>query len=138
MGADVNIWRMSDCFLVKPWQMADIYEWKDKRTQLLVRYIISMMPRSICKTLYTDGQNWMQFATELPDWWSSAISKGYTRISSRAEACKRVQQWLNISPDMKHKAIQERLKTLGINLPMVEVQNMIYHPKDYLKRALKL
>lgn len=128
--SDINIWRLSDAWLVKPLQLMDTANYEDKRTQLLIKYIIQMQPKSKEYATFTNGDDWIRFRHPKPEWWTENISKSYSRKSVLQIAEYIAQCYEN---GMRVKTIQDKVKARGWNFAKDEIELAATNPKRFAK-----
>lgn len=125
---DINIWRLSDAWLVKPLQLMDTVAFEDSRTRMLQRYLTQMQPRDREHVLFSTGDEWIRFRHPKPAWWTEDISKGYAKPNA-AETVKFIVKALESGT--KSDEIINRLKSRGITLTKMEVQQCGNNPKVF-------
>lgn len=130
---DINIFRLSDCFLFKRLQMtevADLQKQEQSRRNTFLQYVSMMQPRSFEETLWTNGDRWLQMETGLPDWWSEEISKGYSKMNV-TNRNKFIQEMFKggVSPKM----MVDRLKARGFTMDIGDIMQIAQMDKDVLE-----
>ena len=77
---DINAMRGAHCFFFKRLSWEESAKKHDSTAfDMLMRFIMRMMPMNPSQTLFTDGFRWMGFETDLPTFWSDDISKSYRK-----------------------------------------------------------
>jgi hypothetical protein len=127
---DPNAYRLSDAFFIKPMQMTDTAEIQDKRTQLLMKYLVQMQPRDFRHVLFTNGNDWLTFSHELPDWWTEDISKSYAKADTETAISLITAAY---SQGASIRSIKNKLQARGISLEDSEVKLAIESPRQFRK-----
>jgi len=130
-SADVNIHRLSDAFLIKPFQMIELADLtENKRARRFFQYVSMMSPTTPEQTLFTMGDEWIKFDTPLPSFWSEDISKSYKKTDLHSIS---YEVELMSQTGMNAKQIVKRLKPRGVNMTESEVRAIIRDPENYRK-----